>query len=572
MPRHVFGMIFAVAVLLGTAVSARAQVINEYPAPPGGVPVNIITGPDQNLWFTDQSIDSVVQMTTTGSYVAFPIPTQGSTPSGIASGPDGNLWFAEANGNNIGRLTLNGDFTEFPLLTPGADPTNITVGSDGNIWFVEEFANNIGRITTDGVVTEFPLPTADALPVAITAGPDGNIWFSEEDANQIGTITPDGTITEFPSTKGTNAHGIVSGFDGNIWYLAGGATNKVIQFSTQGVVLNSFPIPTPSSDPVHTRRGPDGALYFSENAVSQIGRVTMAGDITEYPTPTANAGPLGITPGPDGAVWFVEQNSNAIGQLFPVSGGPELVSAILPGSQSVTLPTSATAFATVINAGTTTGTSCAIDAVGGPAEILSYQTANAENQLVGTPNTPIDIAPGAVQSFVITLTPTAAFSPETIDFGFYCANADSAAVETGVNTFIMSASSTPVPNIIALALTPTGDGIIDLPGPTGANAFAVATSDLGAGGVITVAPQIGVAALAVALSICETDPSSGQCLAAPAASVTTTIDTDATPTFAVFVQGQDTINFYPATNRIDVVFSDADGNNRGETSVAVRTQ
>ena len=572
MPGHFLRLVFGTVLLLAAAVSAGAQTINEYPAPPGGVPTNIIAGADQNLWFTDQGIDSIVQMTPSGVTTAFPIPTPVSTPAGIAAGPDGNLWFTESAGNNIGRLTTGGVFTEFPIPTPGAGASNMTVGSDGNVWFVEQNANQIGRATMSGAITEFPLPTPAADPVAITAGPDGNIWFSEQSANQIGQITPAGVVTEYPTTKGTNAHGIVSGFDGNIWYLAGGNTNKVVQFSTAGKVLNEFPIPTASSGPVRTHRGPDGALYFSENSAGQIGRITMAGDITEYPTPTANSGPWGLAVGPDGAIWFAEQNSNAIGQLFPISAGPVLVSAILPSSQSVTLPNAATAFATIINSGTQPGTACAIDAVGGPAEILSYQTANAANQPVGTVNTPVDIPAGGVQSFVITLTPTAAFSPEAITFGFYCSNADSAAVEPGVNTFTMSASKTPVPNIIALALTPTSDGIVDLPGTNGSNAFAVATSNLGASGSITATVGPGVGALPAVLSICETDPSTGQCLEAPSSSVTTTIDAQATPTFGVFVTGTATIGFFPATNRVNVIFSDSNGVNRGQTSVAVRTQ
>lgn len=572
MPGHFLRLVFGTACLFAGAVSAGAQTINEYPAPPGGVPTNIIAGADQNLWFTDQGIDSIIRMTTSGAITAFPIPTAASTPAGIAAGPDGNLWFTEAAGNKIGRLTTGGAFTEFPLPTPNAGAYNMTIGSDGNVWFVEENADQIGRATMSGVITEFPVPTAGAFPVAITAGPDGNIWFSEEVANQIANITPAGMVTEFPATKGTNAHGIVAGFDGNIWYLAGGNTNKVVQFSTAGKVLNEFPIPTANSDPVRTHRGPDGALYFSENATGKIGRVTMAGDITEYPTPTANSGPWGLAVGPDSAIWFAEQNSDSIGQLFPISSGPLLVSAVLPSSQSVTLPNAASAFATVINAGTQTGTSCAIDAVDGPAEILGYQTANALNQPVGTANTPVDIPASGVQNFVITLTPTAAFSPETITLGFYCSNADSAAVEPGVNTFTMSASKIPVPNIIALALAPTEDGIVDLPGATGSNAFAVATSNLGASGSITASVGSGVGALPAMLAICETDPTTGQCLEGPASSVTTTIDAQATPTFAVFVTGTAAIGFFPATNRVNVIFSDSNGINRGETSVAVRTQ
>ena len=53
--------------------------------------------------------------------------------------------------------------------------------------------------------------------------------------------------------------------------------------------------------------------------------------------------------------------------------------------------------------------------------------------------------------------------------------------------------------------------------------------------------------------------------------MTTTINANATPTFAVFVQGSGNVPFDPAANRIFVRFSSG-GVTRGSTSVAVRTQ
>ena len=71
---------------------------------------------------------------------------------------------------------------------------------------------------------------------------------------------------------------------------------------------------------------------------------------------------------------------------------------------------------------------------------------------------------------------------------------------------------------------------------------------------------------------CQTNPSSGACLAAPTSSVTTQINANAAPTFGVFVVGTATVPFDPAKNRIFVRFKDAGAVTRGATSVAVRTQ
>jgi hypothetical protein len=76
----------------------------------------------------------------------------------------------------------------------------------------------------------------------------------------------------------------------------------------------------------------------------------------------------------------------------------------------------------------------------------------------------------------------------------------------------------------------------------------------------------------VAVSLCQTDPGTGACLAAPSSTVSATIDAGATPTFGVFVTGGGTVPFDPAQNRVFVRFKDAGAVTRGATSVAVRTQ
>src|SRR5215470_16841840 len=79
----------------------------------------------------------------------FPLPTPGSGAGRISTGPDDNLWFTENTGNKIGRITPNGAISEFPLPTPGSGPTGIAAGPDDNLWFPEQLGNKIGRITPD---------------------------------------------------------------------------------------------------------------------------------------------------------------------------------------------------------------------------------------------------------------------------------------------------------------------------------------------------------------------------------------------------------------------------------------
>ena len=249
-----------------------------------------------------------------------------------------------------------------------------------------------------------------------------------------------------------------------------------------------------------------------------------------------------------------------------------LVAAVLPASRSVQVGRTATAFATIINAGGSNVSACAIAPQTSVPATFLYQTTNpATNALTGTANTPANIAQGASQSFLLALTPTAAFAPTDVAFNFACANASAAAVLPGINTLELTASATAVPDVVALAAS--GDpGYVDIPGATGAGDFAVATVNLGVDATITASANTGSATLPVTLTLCQTNPTSGACMAAPAASVTTDIQPNATPTFGIFAAGSASVADSPGTNRIFVTFTDSGGVLRGETSVAVRTQ
>src|SRR6266851_3507125 len=174
--------------------------ITELPFPSGfGQPFDIATGPDGNLWFTQEttgtntiSSDHIGRITPDGSVAEFPVPAVGTIVSldgaglHITAGPDGNLWYTEIGVDKIARLSPSGAVTEFPIPTTGGNPGSITAGPDGNLWFTESIANKIGQIFPSGRITEFPIPTANSFPAGITSGPDGNVWFTEETAGGIG--------------------------------------------------------------------------------------------------------------------------------------------------------------------------------------------------------------------------------------------------------------------------------------------------------------------------------------------------------------------------------------------------
>jgi hypothetical protein len=273
-----------------------------------------------------------------------------------------------------------------------------------------------------------------------------------------------------------------------------------------------------------------------------------------------------------GVVTFVGGLDHVAKGLAFVAPVTSLVAAVLPSSRSVQVGTTATAFAALINAGTETAIACALTLITILPATFTYQTTDpATNQVTGSPNTPVNVGAGATQSFVFALTPSAPIAPTDVQLSFDCANSDPAPINIGLNTLLLSASATPVPDVVALAATLTNDGIVNIPGATGTGAFAVATVNVGVTGSITASADTGSATLPVNIFLCQTDPATGQCISAIDSGVTTQINANATPTFAIFAQGSGNLPFDPAANRIFVRFSSG-GVTRGSTSVAVRTQ
>ncbi|MEI9983848.1 MAG: hypothetical protein WDN69_11925 [Aliidongia sp.] len=601
--------VIAVAiVVLGQPANAGAQSITEFPLPiAGSSPFGIAAGPDGALWFTEYTVNGVNgapntaskigRIATTGEIIEFPLPTAAGTPQGIVAGPDGALWFYEAGDEGgtpaavppkIGRITLDGAITEFTiplsLNTAGPFGAAIAVGPDGALWFTVGFDDSLfqavlGRITTDGTITEYTLSSAAGLPVSIAAGPDGALWLALQ--NFAGTspaflarITPadaaSGGGVEYP--VGSAPFGVTAGPDGALWFTSPFTLGRITTAGT----LSELPYP-PAGGPNGIAAGPDGALWFVEideaSLDTEIGRITTGGTHAEFAVPTAGSVPQSIVAGPDGAMWFTEFAGGRIGRVAPLANTSPLVAAVLPLSRSVQAGSTATAFASVINSGSSPVESCIIAPVNGvPANFLFQATDPASNALTGTANMPVAIPAGGSQSFFVAFATNAPFVPVDTVLGFDCAGTDAAASVAGLNTLLLSGSTGPVPDVIALSATPSGDGILDIAGPAGSAGFAVATANAGAAGSITATPDTGSAILPLSLTMCETDPSTSQCLAPPSSTVSGTIEAGATRTYSVFAAAEGDVALVPSTSRIFVRFTDSEGEIRGTTSVAVRTQ
>ncbi len=247
--------------------------------------------------------------------------------------------------------------------------------------------------------------------------------------------------------------------------------------------------------------------------------------------------------------------------------GP-ILAAVLPYSRSVQVDNLATAFASIINTSNETeAVFCSI----APNTVIPasfiYQTTDAMNMLTGTHNTRADIVANGTQSFVFGFIPTSPFAPTDVALDFNCINTDVAPYAHGVNSFLLSADSNPVPDIIGLTT------VTDLVAPTGSTSFfAVGSSNVGIAGEITVSTDDNNQGLPLTLNICQTDTSTGICTSAVGPIVNLNYAGSSNASFAIFVQPTGVIANDPVKNRIFIRFTDSAGIIRGATSTAIRTQ
>jgi hypothetical protein len=361
----------------------------------------------------------------------------------------------------------------------------------------------------------------------------------------------DGFLTN--GTPGNFDGGVIeySTDNGASWQDAGSLISSGTPYG--GTVFNGF------QNPLAGR-----SAFVKESfgyTATQINLGSLAGHTARFRFRIGTDSDIGNLPGG----WYVDDI-----RLYTCVNAVPMVSAVLPAGRSVQVGNIATAFATIINAGTEVANNVSIGLTTVVPGTLVYQTADSGNNLTGTQNTPATIQPGAAQNFVIAFTPSAAFAPTNVALNMSGTNSLPVTPVTGLNTLLLSSTSGPGPDIIALAATITPGLIVDIPGASGLAAFAVATSNVGAAGNIAVTANKGN--LPIVVTVCQTD-GGGTCLAAPVPSVTVDIGAGQTSTFSFFITGQGNVPFDPANNRLSAIFTNtANGYVVGGTSVAVRTQ
>lgn len=300
--------------------------------------------------------------------------------------------------------------------------------------------------------------------------------------------------------------------------------------------------------------------------------MTTARTVTAVPLGDAASAPAEVATGSDGALWFTDPGKNAIGRFVPPPSAAPVVAAVLPSSCSVQVGVTATAFATIINAGPAILDGCAIVPLTSVPATFLYQTTDLlTNAPTGTPTRRFRSGPGRLRRSWSTShrrRPSCRSRCDSASHARALIRRDRARHQHAVALRVCDARARPHrAERDAEPERPPRD-----PRRRKRNAFSLATFNLGIGASITVTPSPRSIALPLNLLVCQTNPATGQCLAVPTSSVTVTIDATATPTFSIFGTATGAISFDPTNHRIFVDFTDAGGATRGSSSVAATTE
>lgn len=155
--------------------------------------------------------------------------TLDARPSWIVVGPDEALWFSEPTWRNIGRVTHGGKMSSFDYPGDWGEPRRIVAGPDGALWFALSNVMALGRITTEGEITTIDLPYGAG---ALAADSKKRIWFTDASGAQIGYVDAEGKVHHLPPSK----------------------TPRLIRSMAEG---------------------PDGAMWFADQAAKAIGRIAF---------------------------------------------------------------------------------------------------------------------------------------------------------------------------------------------------------------------------------------------------------------------------------------------------------
>ncbi|MGZ5446357.1 MAG: Vgb family protein [Thermoanaerobaculia bacterium] len=267
--------------------------------------------PDGSLWLSDGRKTVLWRVSPDGKAERV---TVGRTSLGIAVDADGSIWVTHPEKGDITRYGADGQPQSQwfigrkrgpasgapsmaipkprigPMPTPpkkrsdrawtkeerkkrtlDARPTWIVVGPDQGLWFTEPTWRKIGRVTAAGKTSSYDYPSDWGEPRHIIAGPDGALWFTLTRVMALGRITTEGEITtiDLPYGAGT----LATDSKKRVWFTD--ASGAQIGYVDGRGKVHEVPLPKAPRLIRSMAEGPDGAMWFADQAARVIGRITL---------------------------------------------------------------------------------------------------------------------------------------------------------------------------------------------------------------------------------------------------------------------------------------------------------
>jgi len=299
---------------------------------------------DNTVLYANKYATSTIKIGRYGPNGSFPsvLPVQlaglefGPAPALIGL-PDGTVWGPGSSSSSpIVRVDALGRVTKLTALSSGGIPDSWARAADGTLWFTEQSEmsgipppSQIGRLDpVAGSVTEFAGLSTGGIPASsMVTGPDGNMWFLEAGSNQVGRITPEGVLTEFPlpptaqlRTGWDRGRSMTAGPGGDLYLVVEGGIARMTQ---AGIVTAVYDGGFADFAPNAVAYGLDGNLWVAEcggtpsGALSSVTRMSPWGVMTRSVPGSFPRGacPTAIVSASDGTPWFYEWNTGRIGRM-----------------------------------------------------------------------------------------------------------------------------------------------------------------------------------------------------------------------------------------------------------------
>lgn len=153
-----------------------------------GIPLEIVSGPDGNLWYNAGG--SIYKLATTGK--GYRVRRIGDLGGGLWSAYH-NIWFYTANPGQLEEMSTKGAIVKKFTVPYRCLPFALTGGPENSVWYVDAANDCVARMTLSGTfytVATYSQKENEGLFAGIVAGPKGNLWFTETGASGVGWINP----------------------------------------------------------------------------------------------------------------------------------------------------------------------------------------------------------------------------------------------------------------------------------------------------------------------------------------------------------------------------------------------